>query len=222
MIHLVIKDFYVNRKYILFILLYLGFILYSKSNSVPAMVFGMGIVSYGMLTRSCFNDDKDRGNIFLRTLPIRASTIVLSKYMLGIFILLFATVIFALLALIDGSGMDMYYASIAASSLTMSFTYSIYLPVFFKYGYIQARTFQTAFFIGIMGLSFGFKPLINIAKSAIPIKRGQWFIRPLTNLVSILSKDHEIFLFTAIILSIIMIVISIFLSMKFYCTRPSK
>ena len=186
------------------------------------MVFGMGIVSYGMLVRSCFNDDKDRGDIFLRTLPIKASTIVLSKYMLGVLILLFATLLFALLALIGGNGLDEYYASVAASSLTMSFTYSIYLPVFFKYGYIKTRTFQTAFFIAIMGVSFGLKSLINMVKSTIPIEQGQWLIGPLTNLVSILSKDHVLFLFTAIMLSIIMIVMSIFLSMKFYCTRPSK
>lgn len=219
MLHLILKDFYINRKYILMILLYMGFILYSKGTSAPAILFGMSIVSYGILTRSCYCDDKDRGDTFLRTLPIKASTIVLSKYALGVLVMFGASIGLIFLALASGHSLHIYYSSIALSIFTVSLIYTIYLPVFFRYGYMKARTFQTIFFLVIMAASFGLRSLIDIVKSSIPINEGQWLIEPLTNLAKIILTRDVTLILTAIIISLIMLSISIALSLKFYIPK---
>lgn len=218
MIHLVMKDFYVNKTYNLLILLYLGFLLFSKGTSAPAIIFGMSIVSYGMLTRSCFNDDKDRGDIFLRTLPIKASTIVVSKYLFGILVLLVAAVLFVLLAFFGGQNLSIYYASMGVAALSISLVYSIYLPVFFKYGYMKARTFQTIFFLAIMAVSFSLKSLIDIAKSSIPISKGQWLIAPMVNFIETISGSNTLLMVITCAASLVMLTISMILSLKFYDT----
>jgi len=222
-IHLIAKDLYVNRKYIFFVLLYLFFILYGKGTSAPAVVFGMSVVSYGILTRSCFNDDKDRGDIFLRTLPIKASTIVLGKYALGLIILLFAIALFAILAIIGGHSLYRYYPSISASVFIVAFVYAIYLPVFFKKGYIKAKTFQTIFFICVMAVSFGIRSLIDAVESAMPISQGERLLQPFINTVMFFSENYTILLLAVIMISTMMIAVSICCSLKFYvCSNPKK
>lgn len=216
MIHLVVKDFYVNRKYILLISLYLGFVLYFMGASDSYILFVMGIISYGTVTRSCYNDDKDRGGIFLKTLPIKASTIVFSKYFLGFVILLFTIILIMLFAIFSGDSPESYYGSIAGAIFTMSLVYAVYLPVFFKLGYMKAITFQTIFFIGIMALSFGIRSFANIAEHSNVINQEQWLIAILVNFIKMISKNTTTLIIIASIISLMMLTISIILSLKFY------
>lgn len=213
--HLVMKDFYVNRKYILIAILYLGFALFVTDNLAPSLVFALAI-SYGIVTRSCFNDDKDRGNIFLRILPIRASTIVISKYVLGLIILLMNISIFLLLFLIKGYGLEIYYGSVSMVIFTLSLVYAIYLPVFFKYGYMKAKTFQTIFFIGIMLFSFGFKAFVNLLQSLNILGQGLWLKEALINFIEMFPKDSITLMLLSCFGALIMLTISIIVSLKFY------
>jgi len=216
MIHLILKDFYVNRKYLVFVFLFLSFTLLSMDNLELSILFVMSVISYGTVARSCYNDDRDRGGIFLRSLPIRASTIVFSKYVLGFVILLVTIAIFLLLSLIRGHGLEIYYGSISVAIFTMSLVYAIYLPVFFKYGYMKAITFQTMFFIGIMLSSAGFRSLTNIAKSSNVIDQDQWLIAILVDFIRMIPRDSTTLMIISCFTSLIMLTISIVLSLKFY------
>jgi len=201
------KDFYVNKKYILIAIVYLGFVLFVPDNVAPSFIFALAI-SYGIVTRSCFNDDQDRGGIFLRTLPIKASTIVISKYVLGITILLINMAIFTLLSLVRSHDFDMPYENISILILTLSFAYSVYLPVFFRYGYMKATTFQTMFFVGIMLLSFGLSSLRNIVKLLYP--------NDLSCFTNILPNNGTTLMILSCFIAIIMLIISAVISLKFY------
>jgi len=214
MMHLVMKDFYVNKKYILIAVLYLGFALFATENLAPSLIFALAI-SYGIVTRSCFNDDKDRGSIFLRTLPIKASTIVISKYVLGLIIIFMNVLILLLFSLIKGNGLESYYGSISMVVFTLSLVYAIYLPVFFKYGYMKATTFQTIFFMGIMLFSFGFGALADIIQS-ISIGQGQWIKEALVNFIEMVPKDSTTLMLITCLVAFIMLTISTVISLKFY------
>ncbi|NLU09698.1 MAG: ABC-2 transporter permease [Tepidanaerobacter acetatoxydans] len=214
--HLVIKDLYVNRKYMSFVLLFLAAILVLKGSSAPMVLFGVGITSYGVLIRSCYYDDKDRGDIFLRTLPIKASTIVLSKYILGISVLFIVVAICLLFAILSGQNLDIYFASFAFSILAISIVYAIYLPIFFKYGYVKAATSQSVLFIIIMGASFGFKELINITNFPVPVNQLHRFLTPLINFINEISRSNIILLLTLSAVSLVILAVSAKLSIKFY------
>jgi len=209
------KDLYVNRKYIFIAILYLGFAMFFiPDNQSSSFVFAMAI-SYGIVTRSCFNDDRDRGGIFLRTLPIRASTIIISKYILGILILLMDILIFILLSIIGGQDLKILYESISLLVFALSLAYSVYLPIFFKYGYMKATTFQTVFFIGIMILSFTIR---NLASIIGPLNIAGWqkSIGALINFIELSAENCATLMLISYFIAFIMLTISAMISLKFY------
>jgi len=214
MIHLVMKDFYVNRKYLLIAVLYLGFALFLTDNLAPTLIFALAI-SYGTVTRSCYNDDKDRGGIFLRALPIRASTVVLSKYLLGLTMILMNVLAFVLHSVIRGQGLETDYGNIMVIIFTLSLVYSVYLPVFFKCGYMKATSFQTIFFIGILVISFGFRALVDFMKSSNPAG-GQWLAQRVLNLAEMLPKDSTTLLILLCSVALVILTISAAISLKIY------
>ena len=89
MFHLILKDFYISRKYLLLIILIAGFVSGTMfyDSKISGIVFPLVMICYGMLARSCYHDDKDRGDVFLRMMPIKPSTIVFSKYLFGLLLI---------------------------------------------------------------------------------------------------------------------------------------
>ena len=223
MFHLVLKDFYINRKYFLLVILIAGLISGTMfyESKISGIVFPLVIICYGMLTRSCYYDDKDRGDVFLRMMPIKPSTIVYSKYIFGLLVIVVGVLPYMAIAFLGkpfGLELNIEYGAIATSIFVISFAHSIYLPVFFKYGYMKARTFQTVFYIGIMILSLSLKSLIDTTKSVVPISQRQWLIKPLSNMIKAFSQNSIMSSLVCILISIIMLSISAIISVRLYKT----
>ena len=224
MFHLVAKDFYINRKYFLLVILIAGLISGTMfyENNISGIVFPLVMICYGMLTRSCYHDDKDRGNIFLRMMPIKPSTIVFSKYVFGLLVIVvgfFPYMAISFLSKPLGLELNIEYGAMAISVFIISFAHSIYLPVFFKYGYMKARTFQTVFYIGIMIVSLSLKSFIETIKLSIPISQGQWLIKPLSYMVKLFSQNNVMSSIMYILISFIMLGISAIASVRLYQTE---
>lgn len=223
MFHLVAKDFYINRKYFLLVILIAGLVSGTMfyENKISGIVFPLVIICYGMLTRSCYYDDKDRGDIFLRMMPIKPATIVFSKYVFGLLVIVvgfFPYMAISFLGKPLGLELNIEYSAMAISVFIISFAHSIYLPVFFKYGYMKARTFQTVFYIGIMIVSLSLKSLIETIKLAVPISQGQWLIKPLSNMINAFSQNSVMLSLICILISFIMLAVSAIISVRLYQT----
>jgi ABC-2 type transport system permease protein len=223
MFHLVAKDFYINRKYFLLVILIAGLISGTMfyESKISGVVFPLVIICYGMLTRSCYYDDKDRGDIFLRMMPIKPATIVSSKYVFGLLVIVMGFFPYMAIAFLGkplGLELNIEYGAMAISVFIISFAHSIYLPVFFKYGYMKARTFQTVFYIGIMIVSLSLKSLIETIKLSVPISQGQWLIKPLSNMINVFSKNSVMLSLMCILISFIMLAVSAIISVRLYQT----
>lgn len=223
MFHLVAKDFYINRKYFLLVILIAGLVSGTMfyENNIFGIVFPLVIICYGMLTRSCYYDDKDRGDIFLRMMPIKSATVVFSKYIFGLLVIVMGFFPYMAISFLGkplGLELNIEYGAMAISVFIISFAHSIYLPVFFKYGYMKARTFQTVFYIGIMIVSLSLKSLIETIKLSVPISQVQWLIKPLSNMINVFSKNSVILSLMCILISFIMLAVSAIISVRLYQT----
>lgn len=220
-LHLVIKDFYVNRKYFLLLLLVAGFIFFA--DKVSGAIIPIIMISYGMLSRSCYNDDKDRGDVFLRTLPIKPSHIVFSKYIfgLGVVVIAFLPYVFMVLTgkLNLKSNADSF--SLVIPLLSICFMYAVYLPVFFRYGYVKARTFQTVLYVGLVLASVGLSSLIESVKISIPISQGQSLLKPLNHMAKLVIENDVILLVYAILISCLLLMASVMVSLRLYSAEGS-
>lgn len=216
MLHLVFKDFHVNRKYFLLIIAVATIVFFT--DQLSGVIIPMIMITYGMLSRSCYNDDMDRGDVFLRTLPIKPSSIVFSKYIFGICVVVLALLPYAILALLGSakvkSNVDTMFMGI--SIFTISLMCSVYLPVFFKYGYMKARTFQTVLYVGLALISVAFSSMIEAVKGSIPMSQGQWLLNPLNKMAKfVMEKDTGLFAIMMII-SAILLASSALLSLRLY------
>lgn len=219
MLHLVYKDIYVNRKYFLLVLLIAALIFFTER--VAGMVLPVIMIAYAMLSRSCYNDDLDRGDEFLRSLPIKKSHIVYSKYIFGIGVVVVAFFPFIIMTFIrlfeHWSNIDSLF--MAVSMLTVSFMFSVYLPVFFKYGYMKVRSFQTVLYVGLALVSVALSSAIDAVKKALPMDREMLLLGPLNNIAEAIIKQSAAAMVVAMVLSGFLLVLSALISVKLYENR---
>ncbi|HHV83988.1 MAG TPA: ABC-2 transporter permease [Tepidanaerobacter syntrophicus] len=212
MIHLVMKDFYVNRKYLLLISMLVCFILILSGPSSSVAIFAGGFASYSMLIRSCFYDDKDKGDIFLRTLPIKKSVIVLSKYIFLLSMLIIVAVVSLLFSILINEDFRAYYMSFMFFVPIICFINAIYLPAFFKYGYEKATTYQTLLFLVMIFLPFGFEKIGSLMQM-------QDF-NFLSSIISLITSSSIYTTFLVVCaLSLALLAISYKFSLKLYLAR---
>lgn len=141
---LILKDLYTQMKYIgLIVVIYLVFVV---APGMPGEVFlSMGVVMTAF--RLAYLEDKNNTLGLLRTMPLKASTIVFSKFIseliiAGFFILLSAIHLTGL----TNRGVEGFLGSIAAVSVVLLFS-SATFALSFRYGYMKASTFIRILFL---------------------------------------------------------------------------
>lgn len=84
MLNLVIKDILIQKKTIIFALLYAAFVLAFFSTIFPSgfglYVMSPMIITYLYITFAVQYDDKNNSEVILNSLPLKRSDIVISKY----------------------------------------------------------------------------------------------------------------------------------------------
>ncbi|WP_432409381.1 ABC-2 transporter permease [Wukongibacter sp. M2B1] len=159
MYNLFLKDFYLIKKHLWFIMLY-GFIIFFLFNIQGEDVaqglsysVGITIIGYTLMMYITAYDDKNNSEVFLNSLPISRSKIVFSRYLS---ILVFATIgilsmtivgfVLKSFKLINSWNGVIGFNDLIISSVGLCIVSFLYLPTYFKYGYIKAKIFNWILF----------------------------------------------------------------------------
>lgn len=164
---LVIKDLYLQRRRLTLLSILtaaaVGMMFFKtdfgSNGFYPALLIFLFAITYTYTLYSCFTEDRNKGMMFLRTLPVSARTIVNSKFM-GVIVLEFMMMVMVYLIVYAGK----WAGFLAAKYLSMDFGYlflvgltvllfnSIVLLIYFRWGYNRMQMIYTiSFFVVFFG-----------------------------------------------------------------------
>lgn len=173
MFSLILKDIILQKKVILFNLIYgviLFFAFQSPTFAPTLYVMGSTLIAYTLIMGACAYDGKSNIDILFNSLPMKRSNIVAARYI--------STLVFVLIGLIimGGEGFIMKFLGFSAPPrlinvedvvgvmISLGILVSLYFPVFFKFGYIKSKVFNLVIFF----IFFALPPLaINLYKGTI-------------------------------------------------------
>ncbi|OQA09947.1 MAG: hypothetical protein BWY65_00889 [Firmicutes bacterium ADurb.Bin373] len=156
MISLLKKDLLIQKKSFLFLFLYGIFMFIVFNNPVfedMIYIMGMIIAVYFFLVTASMEDDKNKSEIILNSLPLSKSQIVLAKYLsvfayiligavlLGVVGLLFQLAAFSLTPRLINA------VDLLAAGMLVSICVSVYFPLYFRFGASALRLFSVVFFL---------------------------------------------------------------------------
>lgn len=217
MLNLIIKDIAIQKKTLLYALLYSIFAPIAFFSKGPSG-FGLYVLSpvvttYMLISFAVSYDEKNKSEIVLNSLPLKREDIVLSKY-ISVFVFAFIGIIYSILVGFIGkaTGLPMFAASISLLNIILVLTSvciftSIFFPVYFKFGYIKMNFFNVILF-----MSFLFVPTATIEYATsnpnnILVQKINYFI----NNTSSFTQNS-----LAIIICLIIFLISLMISIRIY------
>ncbi|KEK26149.1 ABC-2 transporter permease [Bacillus gaemokensis] len=162
---LIIKDFIVQWKILVWYFLY-PFLLYSATkDSHSVFAFMTVIIPIMVMVRTFYSDEKNKSEKIFNSLPVSRKQIVLAKYIFALVILIISVIIayFTVGIQLKAENAEFIKTTVFPSISLILIFLSLVLPVYFMLGY--QKTFIIAFFIliaPIFILEFFFK--INIEK----------------------------------------------------------
>lgn len=217
MYNLIIKDILIQKKQVLFSIIYLAFILVAFQGMGEAMLpMGMIALTYMLSMTSCGYEEKNKSDIMLNSLPIKRTNIVAAKYM-SVFVYfamgMIAYALFTKIMIMIQVPLKPYPITLEAfigGFVAVSFMTGIWLPIYFKFGYMKLRVLNfVLFFLFFFGTSY----LTRFFKEK---QNSQW----VQNIINFLDSQGDIIITLAIIaIVIIFLLISYGLSIKFYSKR---
>lgn len=162
MYNLIIKEFLVQKKTLLYGLVYTLLAAFLFKDFMPdggaLYIIAPVAVIYLFVNYSCGYDDKNKADVIFNSLPIKREEIVWSKYIAIFFFAAYGIVCSALMGLICRY-MDLPYISRLISlkdviiTLSCSVTFgSIFYPLYFKFGMVKMRLVNVFLFMAIMFL----------------------------------------------------------------------
>jgi hypothetical protein len=207
MYHLIKKDFLMQKRYLkLSLLVALFFAAVLASLGPLGLSLSIFVISYMLVLGASAQEDKTHGDMLLASLPIKKTTIVLSKYV--------SVYVFAAYAILVNLGFmwlirllhlpiqvlpfaldGLYWALVAVTLFS-----SISFPLIFKWGYLKAKM---ANFI----LMFAF------------VLGGTTLLDRLSQSSFLNDRTEAEWLVGSVILLIILLVLSCMLSITFYKKR---
>ena len=189
MYNLVLKDLLIQKKNLLFGAAYtVFFILFMQHIGFVVFPTALTILSYMLVGTACANDDKNKADVMLNSLPIKRSNIVFAKYIsifiyttLGIIIYLAAITLISLI----GLPIHIYPISVeglAGALFSIILLNSIYFPFYFKYGYIKSRFLNYFLFFTFFFGSMSMVGFITKHRNTFWVKNISYFFNSLNNI----------------------------------------
>ena len=163
MVNLVWKDLLLLKRSLWFTALYVLLALF-VFRTMPGGALSAATVgaTYMLMIQALTQDDKNKSEIMLNSLPMRRQDIVLAKY-LSVFIYAILAIIGCLLAqsMVSIIGIPMPIGWISLEKITgalvaMAVLTSIYFPIYFKFGYLRSRMVGMILFLAC----FFFLPMV--------------------------------------------------------------
>lgn len=217
MYQLIKKDLLMQKKALMFALLYLIFFTFAIAKNEPiGLTIGIMVVTYMLALGSASLEEKNDSDIMLLSLPIKKKSIVLSKY-LSVYIIATGVFLFNYLIYLGvhtfSIPLEMFpitYVGFAGAIIAVTIFSSISFPLIFKLGYAKSRIINLILFFGLVFLSAPVTEAINKNEN-LAVK--QW----LQKLVYESSNIEKTLVIVLPLLVILMI--SYKLSLTFYTKR---
>jgi len=217
MLSLIIKDVLVQKKQLIFAIVYLAFVLVAFQGMGEAM-FPMGLVAFTYLLSmtACAYEEKNKAELLLNSLPIKRVDIVTAKYLsmilytiLGMFAYKVMTTIINLVN-IPLKTYPLSLEIIIGSLAVVCLMTGIWFPIYFKFGYMKMRI---ATFVLFFLFFFGSSLMTSFLKTR---QDSQW----VEGIINFFESQND-FIITLVLLSIIVLymLLSFLLSMWFYNKR---
>ncbi len=156
MISLLKKDLLIQKKSFLFLFLFGIFMFIIFNNPVfeeMIYIMGMIIAVYFFLVTASLEDEKNKSEIILNSLPLCRSQLVLAKY-LSVFAYIFIGVVFFgvvgllfQLPALPFTPRLLNTMDLLAAGLLVSIYVSVYFPLYFRFGASALRLFSVIFFL---------------------------------------------------------------------------
>lgn len=217
MYNLIIKDILIQKKQVVFSIIYLAFILVAFQGMGEAMLpMGLVALTYMLSMTSCGYEEKNKSDVMLNSLPIKRANIVAAKY-ISVFVYLVMGIIayglFTKIMIMMQVPLKTYPITLEAfigGFVAVSLMTGIWLPIYFKFGYMKLRVVNfVLFFLFFFGTSF-------LTKYFKEKQNSQW----VQNIIKFLDSQGDITIALVIIaIVIIFLFISYGLSVKFYSKR---
>lgn len=213
---LIKKDILIQKKVVTLAIFMMFFFAVTLSSMGPgATIVGILTVTYMFVLGASAIEDKNKSDIILVSLPIKKQTIVLAKYLsVYVFatyaILLYAIIYFGVQLLHIPLEMSLTQSGIISTLFIITVFFAISFPLIFKYGYLKAKTPNLILFFILV---FGGTALVNNLDQL-----SSWtFIQ---NTVTFLSERTETQLLLLLLpIAFVILVISYFISLRFYQER---
>ncbi|MBU3213517.1 ABC-2 transporter permease [Clostridium estertheticum] len=157
MVNLIIKDILIQKKTLLFTFFYtivISICFYSANPSdLGLYVLAPILNTYMHIINAVNYDDKNNSEIVLNSLPLNREDVVIAKY-ISIFVFAIIQITYAILIGLIGkaTGLSIYNVSISLFDIGSVFASigifsAIFFPLYFKFGAIKMRIFNTILFI---------------------------------------------------------------------------
>lgn len=215
MLNLLLKDLWLLRKNAWVPVLYsfMIFFLFGRTDSSQMIyVMGINMIAYLMIMYSTAYDDMNKSDVMLNSLPLRRKDIVTERYLsLFVFVLMTALlmaasgVVMTFLKVFDGVRL-ITFSDVAIAACSISLIVFLYLPVYFKLGYVKAKLFNFAIFFAVFLL-----PTL-LMKALVGTGSPAWA----ENLDSV--SETSVILFMGVLATVVGAV-SYALSLRFYARR---
>jgi len=216
MINLIIKDILIQKRQLVFSLLYLGFMIIAFQ-SFGEIMFSAGIVAfiYMLSMTACASEDKVKSDIMLNSLPIKRVNIVLQKYISIYIYFIMGTISYIVFSKL----LQFLQIPIKTYSLTLevflagfmasSFMAGLYFPLYFKFGYMKMRIVNfILFFLIFFGISLLSKYI-----------QGSTSLHFFYNINVLWGNNKMLFIAVAALIFVTLMAISLGLAVYFYKKR---
>lgn len=217
MYNLIIKDILIQKKQVVFSIVYMAFILIAFQGMGEAMLpMGLVALTYLLSMTSCAYEEKNKSDIMLNSLPIKKTNIVAAKY-ISVFVYLVMGIIsyalFTKIIIMTQIPLKTYPITLEAfigGFVAVSLMIGIWLPIYFKFGYMKMRVVNFVFFfLFFFGASF-------LAQYFKDKQNRQW----VNGIIDFLNSQGDITIALIIVaMVIIFLTISYGLSLRFYSKK---
>ncbi|MBU3073648.1 ABC-2 transporter permease [Clostridium estertheticum] len=157
MVNLIIKDILIQKKTIIYALLYTAFMALSMSSVFPngfgLYVMSPMVINYLFITFAVQYDDKNKSEVIINSLPLKRHDIVMSKY-IATFVYGTLGICCSILVGFIGNAvrLPMFHGSISLLNIilvimSICIFSSIYYPVYFKFGVAKMKIFTVVIFM---------------------------------------------------------------------------
>jgi hypothetical protein len=160
MYNLILKEFLVQKKTLLYGFIYTIFTAYAFGNIMPggAAIYSLApyALVYLFVTYSCGYDEKNKTDIIFNSLPVNRVDIVMSKYFAVFFFAAYGIACSAVLGFIGmNAGILKVSRTISINDALIAFSggmifASIFYPLYFKFGMVKMKLVNIFLFMLFM------------------------------------------------------------------------